>query len=382
MSRLGVESAFEVLAQAKALEAEGREIIHLEIGEPDFDTPPHISDAAAASLRAGETHYSPSAGLMDLREAVAEYISGTRKIPVSRNEVVITPGGKPVVFLLVLAVVEEGEEVIYPNPGYPAYESVVEFVGGKAVPIPLLEEKGFSFDVREMERRITPKTKLLILNSPQNPTGGVLPREDLVKIAELAKKHNLLVLSDEIYSRIIYDGEFLSIASLPGMKERTVILDGFSKTYAMTGWRLGYGVMPEDLAEKVTKLMNNANSCTCTFVQRAGIAALRGPQTEVEEMVQEFKRRRDFIVQGLNEVPGFSCTLPSGAFYVFPNVKGTGMPSRALASLLMEKAGVAALSGTAFGSFGEGYLRFSYANSIANIEKALKKIDGVLRGRK
>ena len=380
MRRLGTETAFEVLAKARALEAQGKQIIHLEIGEPDFDTPTNIKNAAKKALDDGFTHYVPAAGLPQARAAIAKYISQTRSIEVLPDHVVITPGAKPIMFFTILACVDEGDEVIYPNPGFPIYESAIEFIGGKAVPLELKEEKNFSFDIDDLRRLVTKKTRMLILNSPHNPTGGVLSASDIKQIAEIAKEHNLIVLSDEIYSRSMYDGhQHFSIASLPGMQERTIILDGFSKTFAMTGWRLGFGVMPEELAQLVTKLQINSTSCTASFSQIAGIEALTGPQSDVEKMVQEFRRRRDVIVAGLNTIPGFHCLKPLGAFYVFPNIRGTGKSSRELADYLMNEAGVACLSGTAFGRFGEGYLRFSYANSIPNIEKALDKIAKALK---
>jgi aspartate aminotransferase len=380
MKRLGTETAFEVLAKARALEAKGKSIIHLEIGEPDFDTPVNIRNAAKKALDDGFTHYGPAAGLPPARAAVAKYVAATRGIEVSPDNVVITPGGKPIMYFVITACVDEGDEVIYPNPGFPIYESVIEFVGAKAVPLALKEEKGFSFDIEDLKKLITPKTRMLILNSPQNPTGGVLSESDLKQIAEIAKKHDLIVLSDEIYGRIVYDGfKHHSIAALPGMQERTVILDGFSKTYAMTGWRMGYGVMPEQLAKMVTQLQINATSCTSSFSQIACIEALQGPQVEVEKMVAEFKHRRDVIVAGLNAIPGVKCHKPLGAFYVFPNITGTGRQSRELAEVMLNEAGVACLSGTAFGKYGEGYLRFSYANSVENIEKALDRIAKVLK---
>jgi len=379
MSRLGTETAFEVLARAKALEAQGREIIHLEIGEPDFDTPAHIKAAAVRALEEGWTHYTPAAGIPALREAIADYIRRTRGIPVGPENVVVVPGGKPIMFFAILALVEEGDEVIYPNPGFPIYESMIRFVGARPVPLRLRMENEFRVDVEELARLITPRTRMLILNSPANPTGGVLTREDLEAIAELCLKHDLVVLSDEIYSRILYEGEHISIASFPGMLERTIILDGFSKTYAMTGWRLGYGVMPEPLAEAVTRLMINSNSCTAAFTQIAGIAALTGPQDDVDRMVAAFRERREVMVEGLNRIPGFRCLKPKGAFYAFPNIEGTGMSSRELAHYLLEEAGVAVLSGTAFGEYGEGFLRLSFANSIENIQKALERIEKALQ---
>lgn len=378
MSRLGTETAFEVLARARALEAQGRDIIHLEIGEPDFDTPRHIVDAAVMALRNGYTHYTPSAGIPALREAIAEYISQTRHIPVEPAQVVVTPGGKPIMFFVILALCDEGDEVIYPNPGFPIYESMINFVGATPVPLHLRMDREFSFSPDELAALITPRTKLLILNSPANPTGGVLSRGDLAAIAQLVHDHDLMILSDEIYSRILYDGEFASIASFPGLAERTIILDGFSKTYAMTGWRLGYGVMRTDLATQISKLMTNSNSCTNAATQMAGVEALRGPQDEVEKMVAAFRERREVIVDGLNAIPGFRCLKPRGAFYAFPNVEGTGLKSKAMEELLLEKAGVATLSGTSFGAYGEGFLRLSYANSVENIRKALERIHDVV----
>ena len=375
MSRLGTETAFEVLAKARKLEAQGKSIIHLEIGEPDFDTPVNIKNAAKKALDDGFTHYGPAAGLPQARAAIAHYISETRCIEALPEHVVITPGAKPIMFFVILACVDEGDEVIYPNPGFPIYESVIEFVGAKAVPLALREERGFSFNIDELRRLITKKTRMLILNSPQNPTGGIMRESDVRQVAELVREHNLIVLSDEIYSRTMYDGhKHFSIASLPGMQGQTVILDGYSKTYAMTGWRLGFGVMPEELAGHVTKLQVNSTSCTASFSQIAAIEALTGPQDDAERMVAEFGRRRNTIVDGLNAIPGIKCIKPHGAFYVFPNITGTGRSSRELADYLLNEAGVACLSGTAFGRFGEGYLRFSYANSIPNIESALDRI--------
>lgn len=379
MSALGTETAFDVLAKAKALERHGKDIIHLEIGEPDFDTPKHIKDAAVKALYAGYTHYVPAAGLPELREAVAEYVSRTRGIDVDQEEVVITPGAKPIMFFTILSCVDEGDEVLYPNPGFPIYESVVNFVGAKPIPVPLKEEDDFRLDVEFVKERITRRTKMIILNSPENPTGGIMTKDDLKAIADyVANRDDIVVLSDEIYSRIIYEGEHVSIASLPDMKDKTVLLDGFSKTYAMTGWRLGYGVMREDLAQKITQLMINSNSCTCAFVQMAGVEALRGPQDEVEKMVAEFRRRREVMVSGLNKIDGVRCRKPKGAFYAFPNMTGTGMNSGELSDYLLNEAGVAVLPGTAFGEYGDGYLRLSFANSIENIERALNRISEAL----
>lgn len=375
MKLLGTETAFEVLVKARALEAQGRHVVHLEIGEPDFDTPVNIRNAAKVALDKGFTHYGPSPGLPELRKTVAEYMTKHRGFQFNPNQVVVTPGGKPIMFYVIMVCVDPGDEVIYPNPGFPIYESVISFVGAKPVPLALKEEKGFRFDIEDLKKLITPKTRMLILNTPQNPTGGILTKEDLRQIAELAVKHDFIVLSDEIYSRIIYDDfTHTSIVTFPGMAERTIILDGFSKTYAMTGWRLGFGVMPESLAAQVAQLQINATSCTASFSQIAGVEALAGPQDEVVRMVAEFKRRRDVIVDGLNAIPRVHCLKPLGAFYVFPNVKAVGKPSKVIADYLLNEAGVAALSGTAFGSFGEGYLRFSYANSVENIQIALERV--------
>ncbi len=374
MSRLGTETAFEVLARARALEAQGRSVIHLEIGEPDFDTPAHIVEAAKRALDEGYTHYGPAAGLPELREAIAHEISISRSIAVQPDQVVVTPGGKPVMFYAILALCEAGDEVIYQNPGFPIYESMINFVGAKAVPLPLLEEKGFAFSIEDLKSRITPRTKMLVINSPANPTGGVIPKEDLAAIAELALKHNFWVLSDEIYCRLQYEGAHSSIAAEPGMADRTIILDGFSKTYAMTGWRMGYGVVPSNLAPSIVKLMVNSNSCTASFTQRAGVAAITGPQDEVDRMRAEFRRRRDAVVAALNAIPGVRCELPKGAFYAFPNVSGTGLSEREIADRLLQEAGVATLAGTAFGEYGAGYLRLSYANSMENLMEATRRI--------
>ncbi len=374
MGKLGTETAFEVLARARELEAQGRSIVHLQIGEPDFDTPPNVVEAAIAALRRGETHYTPSAGIMPLRQAIAEFVSKDRGLKAAAENVVVTPGGKPVLFYAIFACVDPGDEVIHPNPGFPIYESVIELVGATPVPIPLRESNEFRLDVKELATLITPKTRMIIINSPQNPTGSVLTKDDLEAIAKLAVKHDLWVLSDEIYSRILYEGTHHSIATFPGMAERTIVLDGFSKTYAMTGWRLGYGVMEPKLAQHVARLGTNNHSCTASLVQFAGLEALTGPQDSVDRMLAEFRRRRDVIVDGLNKIPGFRCLKPHGAFYVFPNIQGTGLKSKELATNLLEKGGVAALSGTAFGKHGEGYLRFSYANSVEQIQIALGRI--------
>jgi aspartate/methionine/tyrosine aminotransferase len=374
LSRLGTETAFEVLARAKALEAQGKEIIHMEIGEPDFDTPGYIKQAAKDALDQGYTHYTPAAGLMPVRETIADYMAETRKIPVKAENVAIVPGGKPIMFYTIMALVDPGDEVIYPNPGFPIYESMIIFMEGIAVPLPLREEREFSFDIDEFKSLVTSKTKLIIINSPGNPCGGVMTKADVEAVAEMALKYDCYVLSDEIYSRTMYEGEHFSIASLPGMQDRTIILDGFSKTYAMTGWRLGFGVMNTEIAAWVTKLMVNSNSCTSASTQMAGMAALKGDQIEAVKMVEEFRRRRDVIVPGLNNIPGIRCCNPHGAFYVFPNVKGLGKSTKEIADLLLYEAGVATLSGTAFGKYGEGYLRFSYATSMENIHKALARI--------
>ncbi len=378
MKRLGTETAFEVLARAKAMEAKGREVIHLEIGEPDFDTPRNIVDAAIKALNEGFTHYGPSAGMPDVRKTFAEFITKDRGVEVGPENIVVTPGAKPILFFSILALCGKGDEVIYPNPGFPIYESVINFVGAKPVPVPLREEKAFSFDLEEMRGLVNDKTKLMIINSPQNPTGGVLTPEDMKGIAELADKHDAWILSDEVYSKMVYEGEHVSIYDYPEVKDRTILLEGHSKTYAMTGWRLGYGIMPPALAEQISKLQTNSNSCTASFTQMAGIEAITGDQTESRKMMAEFKARRDLIVDGLNKTKGFKCLKPKGAFYVFPNITGTGMKSKQLEEYLLDKAGVAGLSGTSFGKYGEGYLRFSYANSQENLKKALAKIAEVL----
>jgi aspartate/methionine/tyrosine aminotransferase len=375
MNRIGVETAFEVLVRARALEAQGRDIIHLEIGEPDFDTPRHIVEAGKRALDEGWTHYGPTQGLPELREAIASYICRTRGIRVGAEHVCVVPGGKPIIFFPLMALLEPGDEVIYPNPGFPIYESMINFLGAKPVPIPLVEDRGFSFDLNVLKDSLSPKTKMLILNSPHNPTGGVIPAADVRAIADLVRDRDLVILSDEIYTRIYFDEEApLSISTLPGMLEKTIILDGFSKTYAMTGWRMGYGVMPAWLVDAVNKLMVNSNSCTASFTQRAGIVALNGPQDDVTKMVEEFRRRRDAFCAALNTVPGFRCAIPGGAFYAFPNIQATGWKSKELADALLQKAGVACLSGTAFGEYGDGYLRFSIANSYEKLMDAVERI--------
>lgn len=380
MSRLGTETAFEVLAKARALEAKGKHIVHLEIGEPDFDTPRNISEAAKKAIDDGYTHYGPSAGLPEFRDVIAEVHTKSHGIKFKRENVVVTPGAKPIMWYVILALCEEGDEVIYPNPGFPIYESVINFVGATPVPIQLREDREFVFDIEDFKSKITEKTKLVILNSPQNPTGGVLSKQDIEEIAKIAKQHTFMILTDEVYNKILYDGEqFHSIASDPELQDRVIILDGFSKSYAMTGWRMGYGIMREDLAALIAKLETNSDSCTCAFSQIACIEALTGPQDETRKMVAEFEKRRNVIVNGLNKIPGISCKSPKGAFYVFPNITETGKDCRWLADYLLNEGGVAALAGTCFGDFGEGYLRFSYANSIENLELAIDRIDKAVR---
>lgn len=378
-AHLKPEGAYQVLARANQLEAAGKEIIHLEIGQPDYATFENVSQAGIAAIRGGKTRYTPPAGMPSLREALAEDAGRRRGIKVHPDEVVVSPGGKPNLFFPTLALVEPGDEVIYPNPGFPTYEAMIKVAGGVPVAVPLLEESQFSFDLDAFDRLINEKTKLIILNSPSNPTGGVIPPADLEHIASQAERYGCWVMSDEIYMRIVYDGlEAPSIASLPGMKERTIIVDGFSKTYSMTGWRLGYGIMPKSLAERVDLLLTHSVGSTAHFTQFAGLEAVTGPQDMVEVMVAEYQRRRDVIVDGLNAIPGFMCQRPQGAFYVFPNITGTGMGSTELANLILEKAGVALLPGNSFGGYGEGYLRLSYANSIENIQKGLERIKAIL----
>ena len=379
IARLSTESAFEVLVKARAVEATGKQVIHLEIGEPDFPTPAHISEAGIEALQSGATHYTPPAGIPELREAIAEDAGRRRAISVRPSEVVVTPGAKPIMFFGLLAVVEPGDEVIYPDPGFPIYQSVISYIGARPVPIALREPTGFSFDLDQLRASVSDRTRLIILNSPQNPTGGVLAKGALEAIAELAQRHDCWILSDEIYSRLLYDGEHASVAALPGMRERTIILDGFSKTYAMTGWRLGYGIMPEHLAEAVALLMVNSASCTASFTQLAGVAALRGPQQPVDDMLAEFRARRQLVVEGLNAIPGITCPWPAGAFYAFPNVAALGLPSSELAERLLQNYGVATLSGSSFGAAGEGYLRLSYANSRDNLREALRRIEAAAK---
>jgi aspartate aminotransferase len=378
MSRLGTETAFDCLCRAKALEC-SMDVVHLEIGEPDFDTPKHIREAAKLALDQGYTHYGPSAGLPELRAAIAEYAGRLRGLRFLPEQVVVTPGAKPVMSFAIMALVEPGDEVIYPNPGFPIYESMINYMGGNPVPIRLHEEKDFRLDAEELVAKVNPRTKLIIINSPQNPTGGVLTTEDLRIIAETAVKHDVWVLADEIYAEMLYDGAFATIARFPELNQRLIILDGFSKTFAMTGWRVGYGIMPPRMAEHLARLQTNTNSCTATFTQRACIEALRGPRDEVSGMLAEFKKRRDFIVAGLNKLPGVRCRMPAGAFYAFPNIEGTGLDSDVLANRLLEEKGVACLAGTCFGKYGDGFLRFSYANSIENIGKALTRFEQLLK---
>lgn len=378
VTRLESEGAFVVLAKARQMEAQGKKIIHLQIGEPDFNTPANITDAAIKALRSGETHYAASGGIMPAREAVAAYANKTRGLKVSAENCVIMPGAKPVIYCAMIALINEGDEIIVPNPGYPTYRSLTRFFGATPVPVRLHEENDFRFSIDEFRKLITPRTRMVILNSPQNPTGGILTWEDLEAVYELAHKHDLWVMSDEIYSRIVYDAEFRSIASIPGAVDRTVIVDGMSKTYAMTGWRLGYGVMPKKLADYMFTLAINNFSSTATFAQYGLIEALNGPQVEIDKMVAEFRRRRDVIVDGLNSIEGVSCLRPEGAFYVFPNITGTGLHSKEFADRMLEQAGVACLSGTSFGEFGEGYVRCSYANSVENIREALGKMKSTL----
>ena len=382
MDRLGTETAFLVLAKAKQLEAQGKDIVHLEIGEPDFDTPSNIIEAATKALHNGYTHYGPSPGLPDLRKRIAEDVAVTRDIPVTSDNVVVTPGGKPIMFFAILALVDHGDEVLYPNPGFPIYESMIRFAGGVPVPMQLHESKDFNVNVEAVAKQVTPKTKMMIINSPNNPCGSIIPKADLKALADIARKHDLIVLADEIYKRFLFEGEHHSITQFPGMVERTIILDGFSKTYAMTGWRIGYGVMPQPLVEPISRLVTNSVSCTASAIQMGALEALNGPQEDAYAMVAEFKRRRDLIVNGLNRVPGIRCANPKGAFYVFPNVEGTGMASRQFADGLLQEGGVACLAGEAFGEYGRGYVRFSFANSAENLKKALGRIEGFVKSKK
>ena len=379
MSDLGTETAFGVLAKAQALEAKGMDVVHLEIGEPDFDTPENIRTAAKDALDRGQTHYCNSQGILPLRDQIAKELERTRNVALDPERIVVTPGAKPIVFFSILALLEKGDEAICPDPSYPIYESVINFTGAKVVPIQLREELDFRFDIEELGRKITPRTKLIVLNSPHNPTGGVLEKEDVTAIAELIRDRDITVLSDEVYEHIVYDHEPFSIASLPGMLDRTILLSGFSKTYAMTGWRLGYAALPPKLIEPVVRLIVNSVSCTAPFSQHAGIEAITGPQSSIPKMVSEFRKRRDLIVSGLNKIPGISCTLPKGAFYVFPNVRGVGIDCEQLADILLNKAGVACLPGIHFGQYGDGFIRFSYATSLENISKALDRIEHTIK---
>ncbi|MDE2482253.1 MAG: pyridoxal phosphate-dependent aminotransferase [bacterium] len=381
VSRLGAENAFQVLARAREIEATGRRVVHMEIGEPDFDTPEHIKKAAVESMMAHDTHYTPSAGIVELRETIAEYASRLRKMPKAYTaaNVTVSPGAKPIIWNILSAIINPGDDFIYFDPAYPAYGSASTYLQANVIRIPLLESRNWRMDLDELASRVSDKTKAVVINSPHNPTGGVLMREDLERIAELAHKHDFLVISDEIYSRNFYlDSDFVSIASLPGMQERTIIVDGFSKAYAMTGWRLGYAIMPEKLCQTVTLFNNNTFSCVATFVQKAGIAALTGPDEPVQKMNAIFRERRDRLVTGLNQIPGMSCTLPEGAFYAFPNVQQITQDDKALASFLLEEGGIACGGGSSFGPAGKGYLRFSYAASLDDIDYALAQIRDVL----
>jgi aspartate aminotransferase len=378
LARLGTETAFSVLARAKELERAGRDVIHLEIGEPDFDTPQHICDAAAAALRAGHTHYCPSAGLIELREAAAGYLSRTRDLPIRPENVLVANGAKPFLFFTILATCNPGDEVIYPDPGFPIYESAISWVGATPVPLPLHEERDFLFDPAELAARLSPRTRLVILNSPQNPTGGAAGREDLAAVARLIGETGAWVLSDEVYSEMLYEGEFASIASEPGMLERTILLDGFSKTFAMTGWRCGYAAVPDALVDPLVRFFVNSTSCVPPFIQLAGVAALEGPMDAVDAMMAEFRARRALVVEGLNALPGVTCRVPRGAFYAFPNVSATGIAADELARRLLEEVGVAVLAGSAFGRVGVDNLRLSYANSRENLTRALDRIGAFL----
>ena len=379
MSRLGTETAFEVLAKAQKLEAQGKNVIHLEIGEPDFDTPENIVSAGQNALSNGFTSYNPSPGYGDLRDVIAKDISTSRGIKVSGENVIVTPGGKPIMFFVMLALIENGDEVLYPNPGFPIYESMIEFCGGTAVPMQLHGDRDFNIDISEVRNQITPKTKLMIINSPNNPCGSILGDSELEELANIAKENNILVLSDEIYSRFLFEGDHNSITTFPDMLSRTIVLDGLSKTYAMTGWRIGYGVFPDNLIEPISRLVTNSVSCTASFTQQAAIEAISGSQKKPNLMVDEFKRRRNIIVDGLNSIPGFNCAMPKGAFYAFPDISGTGFSSEVLANRLLEDAGVALLAGECFGKYGEGFLRISFANSEKNLNEALSRIEKFIK---
>ena len=379
MNRLGTETAFEVLAKAQKLESQGKNVIHLEIGEPDFNTPENIITAGQNALSNGFTSYNPSPGYGDLRNVIANEINTSRGINVSGENVIVTPGGKPIMFFVMLALIENGDEVLYPNPGFPIYESMIEFCGGTAVPMKLHGDRDFNIDIKEVSNQITSKTKLMIINSPNNPCGSILGDTELEELANLAKENNILVLSDEIYSRFLFEGEHNSITTFPDMLSQTIILDGFSKTYAMTGWRIGYGVFPKNLVEPISRLVTNSVSCTASFTQQAAIEAISGSQKEPNLMVQEFKKRRNLIVDGLNSIPGFNCAMPKGAFYAFPSISGTGFSSGVLANRLLEEAGVALLAGECFGKYGEGFLRISFANSEKNLNEALSRIETFIK---
>jgi aspartate/methionine/tyrosine aminotransferase len=374
MSLLHTESAFSIMARANALEAQGKSVVHLEIGQPDFKTPQNIIDAACKALNEGKTGYTPTAGIIPLREAIAEHCRAYKKVEADMENVVVVPGGKPIMFYTLLMLAQPGDEVIYPNPGFPIYESVIKFSGAKPVPMPLLEKNDFRVDLKQLERDINEKTRLIVINNPGNPTGGMLSREDILAVADMVRGKGIYIMSDEIYDRIVFEGQPLSIASLPGMKDHTIILDGFSKTFSMTGWRLGFGVMNKELADHMTMLMANSNSCAASMTQWAAIEALQGPQDPVRKMVAAFKERRDYLIEALNKIDGVHCVMPQGAFYAFPNISSFGLTSAEFASRLLEDGGVAAAGGTAFGDFGEGFIRLSYANSLENLKIAVERI--------
>jgi len=381
MSRLGTETAFEVLAKAQRLEAQGKKIIHLEIGEPDFETPANIVNEGRQALVDGYTSYNPSPGYDDLRVVIASEIAKTRGIQANGGNVIVTPGGKPIMFFAIMALIEKGDEVLYPNPGFPIYESMINFCGGTAVPMRLHEDKEFNIDIDDVKRQITPNTKLMIVNSPNNPCGSIIGDKELQDLSLLAKKHDILVLSDEIYIRFLYEGKHKSIASFPDMLDRTIILDGFSKTYAMTGWRIGYGLFPNNLVEPISRLVTNSVSCTASFTQKAAIEAITGPQDDSAQMVSEFQKRRSIVVDLLNAIPGIRCTNPKGAFYAFPNIEGTGMSSTKFANELLQEAGVAVLAGESFGRYGKGFIRISFANSTENLVEAMNKISSFVESK-
>jgi aspartate aminotransferase len=379
-TKLRAEGAYQVLEKAQRMESNGRDVVHLEVGQPDYSTFPHVAQAGIAAISQGYTRYSPAAGEHRLREIVADSVKDSHGLDIRPDQVVITPGSKPGLFFATLALIEPGDEVIYPNPGFPTYESMIEVAGGIPVPIPLLEDRQFSFDLTVLDRLVGPQTKMIILNSPGNPTGGVIPREDLDHIAQICQRHRVWVLSDEIYRRMTYDGRVAhSVLSIKGMEERAIVVDGFSKSYSMTGWRLGYGIMPKPLAEKVELLLTHSVGCTAQFTQFAGMAALTGPQDEVDRMVEDFQKRRDFVVAALNAIPGIHCSTPQGAFYVFPNIQALGMSSSELADQILEETGVALLPGTSFGMYGEGYLRLSYAASLDEIKRGMERVTEFVR---